>query len=442
MKTPIVAIIGRENTGKSTLFNSLTNTRQAITSSIPGFTRDRRYGSFAINNMNYRLVDTGGITDANSYFYSDAVNAQAFAGIEEATLVYFVISSEHDAAVDEIDLLSHLRKKGVQIIVVASKSDKVRASALQQRNFFYLGYEVVPVDSLKRKGLDKLLELTLEKVQGTPLEDGEGELSEEAESTIVCSIVGRPNVGKSTLINKIVGENRMVTCDQPGTTTDSIEIPFTRGNRKWLLIDTAGIRRRVKVSSDIETLSVVRVLNLLYDTGIVIAVLDGTEGTLSRQDLFLLRHCFTVRRKTLLIAVNKSEMMDGKQKLALEKEIKFKFPKLQYGAISYISAATGRNVTNLLDQVQAEYDASRGIGISSHALTAYLNKNVSRCNNMKFKINYAHVGGHDPLAIVVHGQRMHNVKSSDKAFIESTVRKFFKLSSTPVKIIIKQKERD
>lgn len=429
---PIIAIIGKENTGKSTLFNTLTNTRQALTSHIAGFTRDRRYGSFSINGLLYSLIDTGGITEPQTAFYSDSVNAQVLKSIEEAELIYFVVSSEYDANLRELNILQTLRKKQKKVIVVASKLDKVNRSVLIDRNYSHLGYQVVPVASLRRE-IDELLAVTLSLLPGSAVEE---EIEATESRPLICSIVGRPNVGKSTLINKIIAEERLVTCDYPGTTTDNVEIPFDHKGRKWLLVDTAGIRRKAKVDSEVETLSALRSLDLVYDVDITIVLLDGSMPNLTQQDLYLLRHCFTVRKKPVIIVINKSELLLGKQKLALEQEIKNRFPKLKDGVIHYTSALTGKGVSKLLYKIAKQYDAIP-TKITSHALSAFLNKALTKYSNMHFKIKYAHVGGKNPLSIVLHGSKLYNVKTTEKLFLENLIRRFLKLSNSPLKIIIK-----
>lgn len=335
--TPVIAIVGKENTGKSTLFNALTNTRQALTSHVPGFTRDRRYGNFHINGLLYSLMDTGGITEPQTAFYSEAVNAQVLKGIDQADLIYLVVSSEYDANLRELNILDTLRKTSKKVIIVASKIDKIDKSQLTERNYSHMGYPIVPVASIHRYGIEELLELTISILPGSLLSE---EVEDPSHKPLMCAIVGRPNVGKSTLINRIIGEDRLVTFDHPGTTTDNIEIPFNHKGRKWILIDTAGIRRKAKVDSDVETLSALRSLDLIYDVDITIVLLDGSSHNLTQQDLYLLRHCFIVRKKPVIIVINKSELLLGKQKLSLEQEIKYRFPKLKDGVIHYTSALT------------------------------------------------------------------------------------------------------
>lgn len=431
-----IAIIGKENTGKSTLFNTITNTREAITSHVSGLTRDRRYGSFQINQSSYVLIDTGGITEPNTAFYSEQVNEQVSYAVKEAELIYVVMNSEWDASPQELDFIRTLRKKNKLFCIVASKADKVSKFSIWDRNYAKLGVDVFPVSSLYNTGLHELMTFTTQ----TLIDSSNSSLEQEDDKEyIICTIIGRPNVGKSTLINTVLGENRLVTSDHPGTTTDSIKVPVFYNGNKYLLIDTAGVRRKAKVKVDNELLSVVRALEMICDTQLVVVIVDGTEE-LTHQDLYLLQHCFTVRKKTVIIAVNKADLLSSEQKLKMKLDLTQRFPKLYESCIHYISAKSGKGVKKLMCNIATQYN-NMNLKIKNHALSHFLTKKlVNSKNNFRFKIKFAHIGGYDPLRIILHGSRMEYITKEQKLFLENSCRSFLKLSNTPIKVIIKQEK--
>ncbi len=431
---PVIALVGRPNVGKSTLFNRLTRSRAALVSDFPGLTRDRNYGTGRIGDRPYIVVDTGGLSEA-----ADAVDqlmaAQAHKAVDEADAVLFLVDARDGlTAVDE-RIAARLRVSGKPLVLVVNKAEGL-TPAMVTADFASLGIQDAHcTSSAHGEGVEDMIEEVLARFGPEPPEEAE---SEDARG-IQIAIVGRPNVGKSTLLNRMLGEERVLAFDQPGTTRDSIYVPFERDGQRYTLIDTAGVRRRGRVHEVIEKFSVIKTLQAIAEAHVVLLVLDAQQGV-ADQDVKLLGHIIE-SGKALLIAVNKWDGMSPEDRLTVKTALERKLSFINYASVHFISALHGSGVGNLFESITAAYHASNR-KLSTPMLSRILERAVERhapplVRGRRIKLRYAHQGGHNPPLIVIHGTQTHAVPDSYRRYLEGVFRDALELEGTPVRIEFK-----
>ena len=426
---PVVAIVGRPNVGKSTLFNALTRSREALVADMPGVTRDRQYGICRVGQSPCVLVDTGGlISNAEGIDYLTAQQVQQ--AIDESHLVMFVVSARDGLTAEDEKIAADLRRSSKQFLLVANKVDGLdHDTALA--DFARLGMgEALAVAASHRRGIDSLM-----KAAGDLLpETAAGEPEEEDRDRLRLAVVGRPNVGKSTLVNRLLGEERMMAYDMPGTTRDTISVQLERDGQKYELIDTAGVRRRSRVSEEVEKFSIIKALQAIERAHVVVLMLDASEG-LTDQDTTLLGHILTQGR-ALVIVMNKWDGLDADHRKRVKTEMDRKLTYVDWAQRVTISALHGSGVQELINAVQRAWKS---------ALTEFSTSELTRVLQRAFeahqppmkqgrtaKLRYAHSGGKLPPRIIIHGSRTDTVPDSYKRYLVNRFIKHFKLKGTPV----------
>ena len=432
MKLPVIALVGRPNVGKSTLFNRLTKTRDALVADFSGLTRDRKYGEGQLHGKRFMVIDTGGISGDEQGI--DSVMAeQSLQAMDEADTVLFVVDSRAGLTPADRMIAEHLRNRGRKALLVANKIDGVNPD-VAMAEFYELGFETVfPTTATHGRGVKVMMEQVL-----APF-DSEPEPEDEAEHGIKIAIVGRPNVGKSTLVNRMLGEDRVVVFDMPGTTRDSVYIDYERHGKRYTLIDTAGVRRRKNVKLAVEKFSIVKTLQAIEDANVAILMIDASEGLVD-QDLHMMGHVLDAGR-ALVVAVNKWDGLEQQQKetikTALERRLRF----ADFANIHFISALHGSGVGNLYQSVEQAY-ASATDKFTTSWLTRILEDAVAQhqppmVHGRRIKLRYAHSGGHNPPVIVVHGNQTDQVPNNYVRYLEKTFRQALDLQGTPIRIEFK-----
>lgn len=428
---PVIAIVGRPNVGKSTLFNALTRTRDALVADIPGVTRDRQYGICQVgNSCSCLLVDTGGlVSQAEGIDYLTA--KQVHQAIEESQLVLFVVSARDGLTGADHEVASFLRKSGKPVLLVANKVDGMD-SATATVEFESLGMnEPVAVSAEHRQGLDDIMEAAEQWLP--PRSDGDED--EEAEQDLLrLAIVGRPNVGKSTLVNRLLGEERVLAFDQPGTTRDSIHIRLERDGQKYELIDTAGVRRRSRISDALERFSTIKALQAIEEAHVVVLMVDAQEG-LTDQDTTLLGYILQQGR-ALVIALNKWDGLDAYHREQVKSELDRRLSYATWAQRVTLSALHGSGIQELMDAVQLAW-RSAGKEFSTPELTRVLIRAVEAhqppmSQGRTAKLRFAHGGGKFPPRIIIHGSRTDTLADSYQRYLTSTFIRHFKLKGTPL----------
>ena len=448
---PVIALVGRPNVGKSTLFNRLTKTRDAIVAEFAGLTRDRQYGEAQWEGRSYIVIDTGGISGDEEGI--DAKMAeQSLQAIEEADAVLFMVDSRAGMTAADQMIGEHLRKRNKRCFVVANKVDTVDPD-IARAEFSPLGLgDAVPIAAAHGRGITAMLELALGIF---PKDEGEEEFGEGEEGEVVAegeepkripgpsekdgikiAIIGRPNVGKSTLVNRMLGEERVIVYDQAGTTRDSIYIPFERDEEKYTLIDTAGVRRRGKIFEAVEKFSVVKTLQAIKDANVVIFVMDAREGVVEH-DLNLLGFVLETGR-ALVIALNKWDGMEQGERDYVKTELERRLMFVDFCDIHFISAKHGTGVGHLYRSVQSAFKSAI-TRWPTNRLTQILEDAVREhqppmVSGRRIKLRYAHLGGANPPLIVIHGNQVESVPKSYSRYLENTYRRVLKLVGTPLRI--------
>ncbi|MBT8047169.1 MAG: ribosome biogenesis GTPase Der [Xanthomonadales bacterium] len=426
---PVVAIVGRPNVGKSTLFNALTGTRDALVADMPGVTRDRQYGISRVGNTPCLLVDTGGlISNAEGIDYLTA--RQVHQAIDESEVVLFVVSARDGLMAEDREIADLLRRSSREVILVANKVDGLDADTALA-DFASLGMgDLLPVTASHRRGLDSMMQ-AVERLLPAVEDNGE---DEEDPDRMRVAIIGRPNVGKSTLVNRLLGEERVLAFDQPGTTRDTIRSLMERDGQRYELIDTAGVRRRSKVSEAVEKFSVIKALQAIERAHVVILMLDSREG-LTDQDTTLLGHVLTQGR-ALVIALNKWDGLDPDHRKRVREELDRKLTYVNWAQQVTISALHGSGVQELMTAVQRAWkSAHRDLGTPelTRALQAAFEAHQPPMKQGRTaKLRYAHSGGKFPPRIVIHGSRTDTIPDSYRRYLANHFIKRFKLKGTPV----------
>jgi len=433
---PVIALVGRPNVGKSTLFNRLTKTRDAIVADFAGLTRDRHYGNGKLGPHEYIVIDTGGFEpDAASGIYKEMAK-QTRQAVAEADVVVFVVDARAGISAQDHDIAKYLRKLGKPTVLTANKAEGM-TEGVQLSEFFELGLgEVLAVSASHGQGMRTLVDMALEPLK---LPDPDEEAEPQDPSVIRLAVAGRPNVGKSTLINTWLGEERLVAFDLPGTTRDAISVPFEKAGQKFELIDTAGLRRKDKVFEAIEKFSVVKTLQAIESADVVLLLLDATQGV-TDQDAHIAGFILESGRSVVL-AVNKSDAVDSYQRELLERSIETRLGFLKFAAIHPISAIKRQGLGPVWKSIiQAHASAHRKM--STPVLTRLLLEAVQfqqpqRSGMFRPKMRYAHQGGMNPPIIIIHGNSLEHVTESYKRYLEGRFRKEFDLVGTPLRIQMK-----
>ncbi len=438
---PVIALVGRPNVGKSTLFNRLTRTRDAIVADFAGLTRDRHYGNGRLGRHEFIAIDTGGFEpDAESGIFKEMAR-QTRQAVAEADIVIFVVDAREGLSAQDHDIANELRRLGKLCLLAANKAEGMKGGA-RLVDFYELGLgEVHPVSAAHGQGVRSLIELALDTLNPPQPEEEEKEESEEdaAAKPIRLAVAGRPNVGKSTLINTWLGEERLVAFDLPGTTRDAISVPFERNGQRFELIDTAGLRRKGRVFEAIEKFSVVKTLQAIESAHVVLLLLDATQGV-TDQDAHIAGYILESGR-AVVIAVNKWDAVDAYQREQVQRQIEARLAFLKFAALHLISAVRRQGLSPLWQSIaQAYQSATRKM--PTPVLTRVLLEAVQfqapqRSGMFRPKMRYAHQGGMNPPLIVIHGNSLDHVTSAYKRFLEGRFRKAFDLTGAPLRIELK-----
>ncbi|WP_207063756.1 ribosome biogenesis GTPase Der [Motiliproteus sp. SC1-56] len=426
---PVIALVGRPNVGKSTLFNRLTRSRDALVADFPGLTRDRKYGEGRLDERDFIVIDTGGISGDEAGIDS-AMAEQSLLAIEEADAVLFLVDGR--AGLNHADELiaQHLRQSGKPYFLVVNKIDGVDPD-VAMADFYALGLAVpVPIAASHGRGVRNLIEQVLD---GFPAPEAEAD--EEKDQGIRMAVIGRPNVGKSTLVNRMLGEDRVVVYDQAGTTRDSIYIPYERHGEPYTLIDTAGVRRRKNIKEAVEKFSIVKTLQAIKDAHVVIAVMDAREG-ITEQDLHMLGFALDAGR-ALVIAVNKWDGMNAEEREDVRRQLQRRLVFADFANVHFISALHGTGVGNLYESVDEAYASAMGKWPTSQ-LTRLLEDVIADhqpplVNGRRIKLRYAHQGGSNPPLFIVHGNQVNQLPDAYKRYLQNRFIAQLKIKGTPVR---------
>lgn len=431
---PVIALVGRPNVGKSTLFNKLTKSRDALVADFAGLTRDRKYGDGKLGEFAYLTIDTGGL-NGESEVLDLRMQQQSWQAVQESDIVIFLVDGRDGLMTVDREIADQLRRSGRPVCLVVNKTDSLDEAQIASE-FYELGLGTPHcIAAAHSRGLLKLLAAVQEVL---PQElSGEDEVADEG---LRLAVVGRPNVGKSTLINRFLGEERVVAFDLPGTTRDSIEIPFERDEKQYTLIDTAGVRRRGKISETVEKFSVIKTLQAIEECNVVVLLLDATEA-ITDQDLSLMGYCID-KGRALIVAVNKWDGLSAEQREKIKTDISRRLDFLSFTSVEFISALHGTGVGNLFDLANRAYESAM-IDMATPELTRMLEYAVIQhqpplVRGRRVKMRYAHQGGSNPPVIVVHGNQVDRVPDTYKRYLSNFFQRELKLFGTPVRIDFKR----
>lgn len=433
---PVIALVGRPNVGKSTLFNRLTRTRDALVANHAGLTRDRKYGEGNIEGRRFIVIDTGGISGEEEGIDS-MMAGQSLLAIEEADIVLFILDSREGLNAADHMIAKHLRVNNKKTYLVANKIDGMDPD-IALAPFYELGLgEIFATTATHGRGVKSMMEEVLAEVP----EVDENYVPDIAKG-IKIAIVGRPNVGKSTLVNRMLGEDRVVVYDEPGTTRDSVYINYERFDKPYTIIDTAGVRRRKNVSMSIEKFSIVKTMQAISDANVVVLVMDASEGVVD-QDLHLMGSTIDAGR-ALVIALNKWDGLEDAHKQYVKNELERRLRFVDFANIHFISALHGTGVGNLYKSIEQAYQSATD-KFSTNFLTRILEDAVREHQppmiaGRRIKLRYAHPGGHNPPIIVIHGNQTSEVPAHYVRYLEKTFRRVLELHGTPVRIEFRSSE--
>lgn len=427
---PTLVLVGRPNVGKSTLFNRLTRSKDALVADLPGLTRDRHYGHGKVGDKPYLVVDTGGFEPVAKDGILHEMARQTLQAVDEADAIIFLVDARQGLTAQDKVIADQLRRSQRPVYLAVNKAEGMRPDVVSAE-FFELGLgQPLPISGAHGEGVRDLLELALADFPTAE----EAAAAEEKHPRI--AVVGRPNVGKSTLVNSILGEERVIAFDQPGTTRDSIYIDFERGDKDYTLIDTAGVRKRGKVFEAVEKFSVVKTLQAVEDANVVILVLDARQD-IAEQDAHLAGFILEAGRG-LVVAINKWDAVDTARREYIKLEVSRKLKFLDFARFHYISALKGTGVSSLFKSIDETYLACMA-KLPTPKLTRLLHAAVEQHQPPKLgafrpKLRYAHQGGQNPPIVVVHGTAVASIPESYRRFLENTFRKAFDLRGTPLKV--------
>jgi GTPase len=430
---PVIALVGRPNVGKSTLFNRMTKSRDAIVADFAGLTRDRHYGDGKLGGREYIVIDTGGFEPDASTGIVREMAKQTRQAVAEADAIVFVVDVRAGLSAQDHDIARYLRTTGKPVVLAANKAEGMQDGP-QLAEFFELGLgEPLPVSAAHGQGVRSLVEAALEPLPAPP---GDDEADDGDTRIIRLAVAGRPNVGKSTLINTWLGEERLVAFDLPGTTRDAIRVPLERNGQIFEIIDTAGLRRKGKVFEAIEKFSVVKTLQAIAEAHVVVLLLDATQGV-SDQDAHIAGYVLDSGR-AVVMAVNKWDAVDDYQRQMLERSIEQRLAFLRFAPILHISALKRQGLGPLWKAI-AQAHESAFKKMTTPVLTRLVQEAVQhqapkRAGMFRPKLRYAHQGGMNPPVVVVHGNSLEHVTDAYKRYLEGRIRDHFKLVGTPLRV--------
>jgi GTP-binding protein len=428
---PVIALVGRPNVGKSTIFNALTRTRDALVADVPGVTRDRQYGFGSTEHHRFIVIDTGGLIESPRGI-EQPMAVQTQRAIEEAGHVVFVVDSREGLTPADLFVADVIRKSGKPAIVAVNKSEG-REDEMAVTEFHALGLgEPHAMSAAHRQGIEELVDAVL---AGTEPAAPEEQPVPEGRDLRVC-VIGRPNVGKSTLINRLIGEDRLIAFDEPGTTRDTILVPFERDGRRYTLIDTAGVRRRARVEDAVERFSVIKTLQAIEQSNVVVGVLDARE-TVAEQDATLLG-IVADRGRAMVIAVNKWDHVSAEHRAEIRDQLEQRLRFLDFAPVHFISALHGSGVGELMQSVESAYEAAMRT-LPTPELTRVLEAAMKQhqpplVRGRRIKLRYAHQGGRNPPIIVIHGTQAERTPEDYRRYLSNSFRQAFDLRGTPLKV--------
>ncbi len=430
---PVIALVGRPNVGKSTLFNRLTRSRDALVADLPGLTRDRHYGEGRVGERPFLVIDTGGFEPVAKDGILHEMAKQTKQAVAEADVVVFIVDGRQGLTPHDKTITDFLRKAGRKVMLVVNKSEGMKYTSVTA-DFYELGLgDPYVISAAHGDGVADLVSEALDLAS-----EGKPEEVEDDDKVrgIKIAIVGRPNVGKSTMVNTLLGEERVIAFDMPGTTRDSIEIPFERDGKHYTLIDTAGIRRKGKVFEAIEKFSVVKTLQSISDANVVLLLLDAQQD-ISEQDAHIAGFVLESGR-ALVVGVNKWDGLNTDQRDHIKREIDRKLSFLSFAKMHFISAIKGTGIPPMLKSIDAAYAAAMR-KLPTPQLTRALQEAVDhqqprRKGSIRPKLRYAHQGGQNPPVIVVHGNALDAIDANYKRYLEKHFRESFSLTGTPLRI--------
>jgi len=429
---PVISLVGRPNVGKSTLFNRLSNSRQALVSDFEGLTRDRQYVTIQLNDeTKCSIIDTGGLTNEDSLI-DTGIHEQILSALDESDVIFFIVSNKDGVTSLDLDISSQLRKLRKNIILVCNKAEGL--NQVTAAEFFELGLgEPVLISDEHNQGISELIEITIPLLPQS-FDDNKTEVK-----GIAVAVLGRPNVGKSTLINRILGEERVLAIDIPGTTRDTIFIPFEREGEQYTLIDTAGIRRKRSVEEKVEKFSIIKAIDALEDSHVVILVLDAHEGV-TEQDATLLG-MIADKGRALLIVINKWDGLDNYQKSEVKRKLDVKLSFVSYASVHYISALHGSGVGKLFSPIKKSFEHA-----GKRFPTSLLNKILEKANQAhqpppvagrRPRLKFVNQSDVFPPTLIFHGNHVTNIPNSYERFLKNFFIEALKLSNTPIKLEFK-----
>jgi GTP-binding protein len=428
---PVIALVGRPNVGKSTLFNVLTQSRDALVADYPGLTRDRKYGHGSYDSKDFIVIDTGGLSGENEEL-DEHMAAQTLHAIEESSVVLFLVDARDGLTTADENIAAHIHRTGKTVYLVVNKTDGVDA-AMVASEFYALGLgEPIAIAASQNRGTRPLLEKVLQPfAQDAPGID--------QERGIKVAFVGRPNVGKSTMVNRVLGEERVVVFDMPGTTRDSIFIPFERDNKRYTLIDTAGVRRRRSVHEAVEKFSVIKTMQAIEEANVVVMMMDA-QKEIADQDLHLLGFILEAGR-ALVLVINKWDGLDDYQKDKIRSDVDKQLVFINFAEIFYVSALHGSNVGKLYAAIDRAYESATR-DLSTPKLTRILEQAMEAhqpplVRGRRLKLRYAHQGGVNPPRIIIHGNQTERVPASYQRYLTNYFIDAIKSVGTPIKIEFK-----
>lgn len=430
---PVIALVGRPNVGKSTLFNRLTRSRDALVADLPGLTRDRHYGEGRMGERPFLVIDTGGFEPVAKDGILHEMAKQTRQAVAEADVVIFIVDGRQGLTPHDKTITDFLRRTGRQVMLVVNKAEGMKYTTVAA-DFYELGLgDPYVISAAHGDGVADLVDEALDSILAGKPEDAP---EDPAVRGIRIAIVGRPNVGKSTMVNTLLGEERVIAFDMPGTTRDSIEIPFERGGRHYTLIDTAGIRRKGKVFEAIEKFSVVKTLQSISEANVVLLLLDAQQD-ISEQDAHIAGFVLEAGR-ALAVGVNKWDGLTTDQRDHIKREMDRKLSFLSFAKFHFISALKSTGIAPLIKSIDAAYAAAM-VKLPTPQLTRALQEALDhqqprRKGSVRPKLRYAHQGGQNPPVIVIHGNTLNAIDDSYKRYLEKHFRESFSLVGTPLRI--------
>jgi GTP-binding protein len=434
--TPTIVIVGRPNVGKSTLFNRLTRSRDALVAAVPGLTRDRHYGRGRVGGKSYIVVDTGGLEPVAHDGILHAMAQQTLQAIDEADAIIFLVDGRQGLTPPDRDIAEQLRRTGRRIWLVVNKAEGMQPAAVNAEFHELALGDPLAISAAHGEGVSDLADLILADY---PVAQEMDDAEQRARHPRIA-IVGRPNVGKSTLVNRMLGEERVLVFDEPGTTRDSIYVEFERGGRQYTLIDTAGMRRRGRVTDTVEKFSIVKTLQAIEDANVVVLVLDAREQVFD-QDAHIAGYILEAGR-ALVVAVNKWDGLSAEERDWTKRSLARTLNFIEFAPAHYLSALAGTGIKPLFDAIERAYAAAMAQlptpKLTRALIAAVARQAPARAGMFRPKLRYAHQGGSNPPRIVIHGTSLNHISDSYRRYLERFFRETFKLQGTPLKIEFRQ----